>query len=73
MPQDLAKKLLTLKQSRKPHIYFIRCLMVNSQVKNLRLVSEEDPFAIFWFFITFQWKKILKKSVSWSNFSFINR
>ena len=47
--------------------------MVNSQVKNLRLVSEEDPFAIFWFFITFQWKKILKKSVSWSNFSFINR
>ena len=45
--QEVAKKWLKLKQSRKPHICGIRRLSVNSQVKNSRVVSKKGPFVIF--------------------------
>ena len=47
MQQEVAKKWLKLKQSRKLHICCFRSLGVNIMVKNLRVVSKEDPFVIF--------------------------
>ena len=67
--QKVAKKCLKFKKSTKPRICRIRCLRVNSQVKNLWRVPKESPFVIFWFCLTLQCKKIVDKSVSGSNFS----
>ena len=51
--QEVAKKWVKLKQSRKPYICDIRRLRINSLVNNSRVVSKEGPFVIFLFFLTF--------------------
>ena len=59
-------------KTKTSHICGIQGLRVNRQVKNPRAVSKEGPFAIFLFFFTFWCKKIANKSVSESDFSFID-
>ena len=51
--QEVPKKGLKLKQFRKSKLCDIRCLRVNSQVKNPQVVSKEGSFIIHWLFITF--------------------
>ena len=51
--QQVAKKWLKLKHFRKPHKYGIRCLRVNSAVKNPRVVSKQGPLIISGKYLTF--------------------
>ena len=70
--QQVLKKWLKLKQSRKPNICGIWGLRINRQVNNSHAVWKVDPFLIFWFALTFYCEMIVNKSVSQSNLSSIN-
>ena len=50
--QEVAKKWLKLKESRKQHICGIHRLTINNQVKNLQVVLKEGPFVNFGIFLT---------------------
>ena len=68
----MSKKLLKLKQSRKPHIHDIRDLRLNREVKKTQSVLRTGTLLILEFFPIFQCKKIDNKSDSQCKFSFIN-
>ena len=61
-----------MKQYGKPHICCICRLRVNIKVNNWQGVSKQIYFVIFLFSLTLQFKKIVSKSLSRSNSSFIN-
>ena len=70
--EEVAKNWVKLKPSRKRRICGIRGLMVNRQVNYSKAVLEESPFDMFCVLLTFSFKRIVNKTVSGSNFGFIN-
>ena len=70
--QEVDKKWPKPKQSTEPHIFCIPQSTVHSRVKTPRLILTEGLSIIFWFYLSFYCKKTVNKSVSQSNFNFIN-